>query len=65
MNTKNEILCLHNILSSTITVVGLGISNLPLLRFLLENGAKSITARDKKEKSALFYNEGKASCCKE
>lgn len=53
MNTENEKICLQDIISSTVTVVGIGISNLPLLRFLLENGAKSISARDKKEKGEL------------
>ncbi len=50
---ENAKLCLHNIVSSRITVVGLGISNLPLLRFLLQSGATEITARDKKDKSEL------------
>ncbi len=50
---KNDKLCLHNILNSSVTVVGLGISNLPLIRFLLERGVKSITARDRQKKEAL------------
>ncbi len=41
------------LLSSTIAVVGLGISNLPLLQYLLDHGAVSITARDKKEFDSL------------
>lgn len=35
-----------------ISVVGIGISNMPLIRFLAENGAK-VTACDKKEKELL------------
>lgn len=34
------------------TVIGAGISNIPLIRFLLANGA-AVTVRDKKEKDAL------------
>ena len=50
---KNEKLSLQSILSSTVTVVGIGKSNIPLLSFLLDNGAKSVTARDKKSKNEL------------
>ena len=32
----------------TVTVLGVGVSNLPLVTFLLENGIKNITLRDKK-----------------
>ncbi len=39
---------LTEIVSSPIAVLGLGISNLPLISFLLDHGAKEITARDKK-----------------
>ena len=46
-------LCLEDIISSKITVVGLGISNLPLVRFLLDCGATHVSARDKCERSAL------------
>ncbi len=44
---------LSEILAAPIAVVGLGISNLPLLRYLLDHGAVSVTARDKKEFDAL------------
>ncbi|MBR2952091.1 MAG: UDP-N-acetylmuramoyl-L-alanine--D-glutamate ligase [Clostridia bacterium] len=39
---------LDDVISSPIAVLGLGISNLPLILFLLDHGAKEITARDKK-----------------
>lgn len=44
---------LDRILSGTVAVLGLGISNLPLLEFLLKKGAKSISARDQKPFEAL------------
>ncbi len=50
---KNEKLSLQNIISSSITVVGIGKSNIPLLSFLLDNGAKRLTARDKKSREQL------------
>lgn len=39
---------LSDIVSAPIAVLGLGISNLPLILFLLDHGARDITARDKK-----------------
>ncbi len=44
---RNQQLLL-DILSQPIAVLGLGISNLPLMTFLLEHGATDITARDMK-----------------
>lgn len=44
---KNEAL-LCEIVSHSISVLGLGISNLPLIEFLLREGARDIVARDKK-----------------
>nr|MBQ4318273.1 UDP-N-acetylmuramoyl-L-alanine--D-glutamate ligase [Clostridia bacterium] len=41
-----------NFKNKTATVVGIGRSNLPLTKFLIERGA-SVTARDRKERSAL------------
>ncbi len=38
---------------SSCSVLGLGISNLPLIDFLIQNGAKKITARDKKSREEL------------
>ena len=37
-------------------VIGVGISNLPLIRFLTESGA-AVTARDRKPKEELFKNK--------
>ncbi len=45
----------------TVTVLGVGVSNLPLVSFLLENGIKNITLRDKKpspEAIALAEEKG-------
>ncbi len=41
-----------------ISVIGIGVSNVPLIRFLIDGGAK-VTAHDKKEKDALgdIYTE--------
>ena len=50
---KAEYMNLEEIVSYPITVVGLGISNIPLIRFLLSVGAKNISARDKQQKSEL------------
>ncbi len=50
---KIEYMSLDDIISSTMTVVGLGISNIPLIEFLLKSGAKSISARDKQKKEDL------------
>lgn len=44
---------LNDMIASPIAVLGLGISNLPLILFLLDHGAKQITARDKKAFDAL------------
>ncbi len=38
--------------ANTVTVVGLGVSNLPLIDFLLSHGV-TVTARDQKDRSAL------------
>ncbi len=40
----------------TASVIGVGISNIPLISFLLENGAE-VVARDKKTKEALSENK--------
>lgn len=50
---KTEYMSLDDIVSSTVTVVGLGISNIPLIEFLLKSGAKNISARDKQQKENL------------
>lgn len=42
----------NSIKGKNISVCGIGISNLPLIDFLLSSGAK-VTARDMKEKDAL------------
>lgn len=44
----------------TCAVIGVGISNLPLIRFLSEAGA-TVTARDRKPKEELFKNKAIAS----
>ncbi len=44
---RNEAL-LKDIVSHSVSVLGLGISNLPLIEFLLREGAGEIVARDKK-----------------
>ena len=47
-----------SLVGKKISVIGVGVSNVPLIRFLLEGGAK-VTAHDKKDKEALgdIYNE--------
>ena len=50
---ENGYMNFKEMLSLPIAVVGLGISNIPLIRFLLNSGAISVTARDKQEKSKL------------
>ncbi len=40
---------LEDIVSKPIAVIGLGISNFPLIDYLLNHGAKDVTARDRKE----------------
>ena len=50
---KNGYMNFKEMLSLPITVVGLGISNIPLIKFLLSSGASSVTARDKQERSKL------------
>ena len=39
----------------TASVIGVGISNIPLIDFLLENGV-TVTARDKKDRARLAEN---------
>ena len=39
---------IEKLADKTITVLGIGVSNLPLVTFLLEHGIKHITLRDKK-----------------
>ena len=39
----------------TASVIGVGISNIPLIDFLLENGV-TVTARDKKDRAKLAEN---------
>ena len=39
----------------TASVIGVGISNIPLIDFLLENGV-TVTARDKKDREKLIAN---------
>ena len=50
---ENGYMNFEEMLSLPITVVGLGISNIPLLKFLLSSGAVSLSARDRQEKSKL------------
>ena len=53
----NEKLCAYTdfLKGKHCAVLGVGISNIPLIKFLLENGAK-VTARDKKSIEALSEN---------
>ena len=48
----NETNWMHNLKNRRCAVVGLGISNLPLIDFLLDRGA-TVTARDRKTEDAL------------
>ncbi len=52
MTEFGEIL-LKNIRDGRCEVLGLGVSNIPLCRFLAENGAKHICGRDKKSEAEL------------
>ena len=53
MNKKQRELYLENMLKNkTAAVLGIGVSNLPLIDFLLERGT-SVCARDMKKREAL------------
>lgn len=49
---------LNNISDKRICVLGMGISNFPLIRFLLGKGAADITVIDKNDKTEMLEKEG-------
>lgn len=49
---------LQNIKDKKICVLGMGISNFPLIRFLLKKGAEDITVIDKNDKTEMLAKEG-------
>ena len=51
MNEKLEAFC-HDIKGKTVSVIGLGISNTPVIDFLLQCGAR-VVGRDKKDTEQL------------